>query len=34
MRLGNLSKFTDKIIDGVLDSIIDEGSEIIDTIIE
>ena len=33
MRLGNLSKITDKIIDGVLDTLLSEGSELIDNII-
>ena len=32
MRLGNLSKITDKIIDGVLDTLLSEGSELIDNI--
>ena len=33
MRLGNLSKLTDKIIDGVLDTLLSEGSELVDNII-
>ena len=34
MRLGNLSKITDKIIEGVMDTLLSEGSELIDNIMD